>query len=148
VTDLLAWTLPVAVALLFLVHVYADELGRRSRRSLRIALVAGMYAVLIASTFGASPLRSLVIVPALCVIAMLAGVLLRVRVYLSAGMAFLAADLALEMLRHGLQSRPLAALFLTALGLLLVILMVVFSVERERVLRRYSMALGELRTWD
>jgi hypothetical protein len=64
------------------------------------------------------------------------------------GVAFPAGDLLLNLVRYGVQSRPLGALFLTVLGLCLVAAMVAFSLERERILRRYSLILGQLRTWD
>jgi hypothetical protein len=146
--DVLGYALPIALTVLTLVHVHADELGPRGRQVLRALVLVVLYAVCILSTFGTSPLRALVVVPAVCVLAILAGVLLRVRIYLVLGLAFLAADLGLEMLRHGIASRPLGALFLTVLGLALVATMVVFSLERERILRRYSVVLGELQTWD
>jgi hypothetical protein len=148
IADPLVWTLPVGLSLLFLVHLYSEELGRGAAHSLRVILVAAIHGVALASSVGLSPLRSLVIVPALCVLGMIAGVVLRVRAYLLVGVAFLAADLGLELFRHGLQSRPLAAVFLTALGLALVAAMVLFSIERERILRRYSLVVGEITTWQ
>jgi hypothetical protein len=42
----------------------------------------------------------------------------------------------------------LGALFLTLLGLALVAAMVLFSLDRERILRRYSLVRGELRAWE
>jgi hypothetical protein len=76
------------------------------------------------------------------------GTLLQVRVYVLMGVAFLAADLGANMLRFGLQSRLLGALFLTVLGLAIVAGMVYFSVQRERLMKRYSSIVGKLRAWD
>jgi hypothetical protein len=64
------------------------------------------------------------------------------------GVAFLAADLAANMLRYGLQHRLMGALFLTFLGLCIVAGMVYFSVQRERIMKRYSSIMGKLQGWD
>ncbi len=149
VGDPLAYGVPVALTLLFLVHTYADELGPAGRGSLRTLVLLAIYGLAVGTALvRVDVTRSLVLVPLLCVAGMLAGSVLRVRVYLTMGMAFLAGDLVLNLVRYGLESRPLGALFLTALGLALVAAMVAFSLERERILRRYSMILGELRSWD
>jgi hypothetical protein len=145
----LAYAIPVGVTLLALVHVYADELGRAQRKTLRRVIVASLYVLCVGDALlAATPLQALVLVPILCVAGIVMGAMIRVRVYLVMGVAFLAADLVLTMVRYGLDSRPLGALFLTLLGLLLVSAMVMFSLDRERILRRYSTVLGELRAWE
>ncbi|MBW2523729.1 MAG: hypothetical protein JRI23_06115 [Deltaproteobacteria bacterium] len=148
-SHLLAYAIPVGVTLLALIHVYSDELGRRPRKILRRVVVASLYVLSVGDALlAATPLQALVIVPLLCVAGIAIGAVTRVRIYLVMSVVFLAADLALTMLRYGLESRPLGALFLTLLGLLLIASMVMFSLDRERILRRYSTVLGELRAWD
>lgn len=146
---LLAYAIPVGVTLLAMIHVYADELGRAQRKILRRAVVASLYVLAVGDALlAATPLQALVLVPILCVAGIAIGAVTRVRIYLVMGVVFLAADLVLTMVRYGLDSRPLGALFLTLLGLLLVSAMVLFSLDRERILRRYSTVLGELRAWE
>lgn len=148
-SDLLAYAIPVGVTLLALIHVYAAELGRRPRKILRRIVVASLYVLSVGDALlAATPVQALVLVPILCVTGIAIGAVARVRVYLVMGVAFLAADLVLTMLRYGLESRPLGALFLTLLGLTLVSAMVLFSLHREQILRRYAMVLGELRAWE
>lgn len=149
VSDPLAYGVPVALSLLFLVHTYGDELGASGRNGLRTLVLLCIYGLAVGTALSRmDATRSLLLVPLLCVAGAVAGTMLRVRVYLTMGVAFLAGDLLLNLVRYGLMSRPLGALFLTALGLCLVAAMVAFSLERERILRRYSLILGELRTWD
>ena len=148
-SDLLLQASPVALALLVLTHLYRDELGRSASSSLRTLLLLCVYTIGVAEALTAvTPLQAVVVVPLLCVGGMLAGAVLRVRAYVLMGVGFLAADLILNMLRYGLASRPLGALFLTLLGVAMVSGMVIFSLERERILRRYSTIVGDLRTWD
>lgn len=147
--SLLAYALPLGLTALVLVHVYAAELGDGARQRLRVLILGALYAVCGAGALAeASPLQALVVVPALSVLGIVLGVVLRVRAYLVMSTAFLALDLLLQMVRYGLQSRPLGALFLTLLGLALVGAMVAFSLERERILRRYAGFVGELRRWE
>ncbi len=149
VGDPLAYGIPVALSLLFLVHTYSDELGTSGRNGLRTLVLLCIYGLAVGTALSRlDPVRSLLLVPLICVAGAVAGAMLRVRVYLTLGVAFLAGDLLLNLVRYGLMSRPLGALFLTALGLCLVAAMVAFSLERERILRRYSLILGELKTWD
>src|SRR5690606_24902091 len=140
---------PVAFSALLLVHVYAPELSRQSRHALRILVLGALYVMALGQAMSqATPVQALVVVPLLCVTTIVAGTMLRVRAYALMGVLFLAADLGANLLRYGLQSRVLGALFLTVLGLLIVAGMIYFSLERERLLRRYSAITGTLRAWD
>ena len=148
-SDLLLYVLPVSATLLVLVHLFKDELGKRGTNLLRALLLVSLYTLSTGKALlSLSPVQSLLVVPLICVAGMVAGVLLRVRVYVLMGISFLAADLLLNMLRHGLRSPHLGALFLTLLGLALVAGMVFFTLERERILRRYSAIFAELQTWE
>jgi hypothetical protein len=148
-SDVLLYALPVAATLLALVHIYGAELGRSGANVLRGLVLVSIYSLSVGrGLVSTTPLQALLLVPTLCVAGIVAGLLLRVRAYVLLGVGFLAADLVLTMVRYGLSSRPLGALFLTLLGLVLVAAMVVFSLERDRILRRYSVILGELRTWE
>lgn len=141
--------IPLGVTLLALLHVYEADVSVERRSLLRAVLLVGLYgsSVAVACT-DLSPLYALTVVPSLCVLGILAGTLLRIRSYLLLSVVFLAVDLVANMLRYGLASRTLGALFLTALGLLLVAAMVFFNLERERILRRYSSIRLQLRGWD
>lgn len=120
------------------------------RRSLlRALLLVGLYGSSVAvACSDISPPQALTVVPSLCVLGIMAGTLLRIRSYLLLSVVFLAVDLIANLLRYGLASRTLGALFLTALGLLLVAAMVFFNLERERILRRYASIRLQLRGWD
>jgi hypothetical protein len=148
-SDLMLTTVPLGLTVLCLIQVYRAELGRRGSHVLRALTLTAVYTTGLAQALTAlTPIQALVVVPTLCVAGIVAGTLFRVRAYALMGVGFLAADLGLNMVRYGLSSPALGALFLTLLGLLVVATMVVFSLERERILRRYSLILGELRSWD
>jgi len=147
--DTLLYAVPVAFSALVLVHVYANELGRQGRNSARTVILLALYVLALAQALAqATPFQALFVVPLLCVAAIAAGTLLQVRVYVLMGVAFLAADLAANMLRYGLQHRLMGALFLTFLGLAIVAGMVYFNIQRERLMKRYSSIMGRLQGWD
>jgi hypothetical protein len=148
-SDQLLYVVPVAVTLLGLVHIYAGDLGHRGSNALRAMILLALYTMSVARALSTlEVLHTLVLVPLLCVTGAILGTLLRIRVYVLMSIGFLALDLTVNMVHYGLARPHLGALFLTGLGLLLVAGMVVFSLERERILRRYSSILGELRTWE
>lgn len=148
-SDLLLYVLPISFSLLVLIHLYRQELGAQGSKATRTVVLVGLYSL---STGQAlltlSPLTALVVVPALCVAGLVVGTMFRIRIYVLMGVGFLAADLLLNMLQYGLMRPHLGALFLTLLGLILVVGMVVFTLERERILSRYSVIFNELRTWE
>jgi hypothetical protein len=148
-SDLQLYVIPLGISMLTLVQIYRREIGGPGCHALRSIVLGLLYTVALAKVFTlATPLQGLIVVPLLCVVGVGLGILLRVRSYVLIGTAFLSADLLVQLLRYGVANRLLGAIFLTALGLLVVGAMVVFSLERERILRRYSSLLGELRTWD
>ena len=148
-SDIMLYLLPGAVTLLGMVHIYRDELGERGARALRGTVLVLLYSLATGRALVLlSPFQALVLVPSICVAGIVAGTLLRVRVYVWMGVGFLAADLLLNMLRHGLAQPHLGALFLTLTGLMIVACMVVFTLEKERILSRYSAIFSELRTWE
>jgi hypothetical protein len=91
--------------------------------------------------------QTLVIIPMLCIVAMLAGTYLRIRSYIYLSIGFLATDLIFNMIHYGLEYPILGALFLTLLGLSIVGGMIVFSLERQRILNKYSAIFQEVKTW-
>ncbi|ACY18828.1 hypothetical protein [Haliangium ochraceum] len=148
-TAYLLYTLPVTLSLLLATHLYGVLLRQRGRHLGRSAVLLLFFGIALQQALSAvQPVQGLVLVPILCLVALAAGTVLRVRAYALTGVAFLALDLAAHLLRYGLESRILGAVFLTALGLVVIACMVVFSLERERLLRRYSAIIGQLRTWD
>ena len=148
-SDMMLYLLPLALTLLTLIHLYSPELGSRGCNALRVVVLVALYSLATGRALVLlSPFQAVVVVPAICVAGMVAGTLLRVRIYVWMGVAFLAVDLLLNMLRHGLAQPHLGALFLTLTGLLIVAGMVIFTLERERILARYSAVFNELRTWE
>lgn len=148
-SDVLLYAVPLALSALVLVHVYGPDLGQQGRNSARAAVLGALYVLALGQALvQTTPLQSLVVVPLLCVAAIAAGTILQVRVYVLMGVLFLAADLGANILRYGLESRVMGALFLTILGLAIVGGMVYFSVERERIMKRYASITGRLRAWD
>ena len=148
-SDMMLYLLPLSITLLSLVHIYSPELGPRGCKVLRALVLVTLYTLATGRALVVlSPFQALVVVPAICVAGIVVGTLLRVKVYVWMGVGFLATDLLLNMLRHGLVQPHLGALFLTLTGLVIVAGMVLFTLERERILTRYSAVFNELRTWE
>lgn len=146
ISDPQLYALPVGAALLFLAHVYRDGLSTTATIWIRIVAMGGVY---LASFFSVlafdAPSHSLVMA-CIAVGGAVAGVLLRVRSYLFLGAGFLVVDLATAIVRFGLSGQTAATIVLTGLGLALLASLVVWSLNRARIVgvaRAFGLELAE-----
>ena len=84
----------------------------------------------------------------MCLAAVALGGLLRVRVFLYVGAGFAAASVALNLLRFGLAHSQFWAFYLTVLGLGVLAVMVVTTVQRERLLQLRGFLRATVREWE
>ncbi|MBI5549585.1 MAG: hypothetical protein HY901_37340, partial [Deltaproteobacteria bacterium] len=147
--DLQYYVIPVGLTLVALSQIYRGSLGPAWQARLR---TLGILAIYLTSSWPAlSSLGSTVHLlwcVGLCVVGMLVGVAFRVRAYLYLGMAFMVTSLLGNMIRHGIDNHRLGAVFLTAMGALLIGGMVFFSAKREQVLERYRKYRTLLASWE
>ncbi|MEQ8984108.1 MAG: hypothetical protein RL846_39545 [Deltaproteobacteria bacterium] len=148
VQDPQLYALPIGASCLFLAHLYREELSDSAVATIRVIALFGVYLSSFVSvlTFDA-PSHSLVMA-VLAVLGALAGVTLRVRSYLLLGAGFLVVDLGTSVVRFGLSGQTAATLVLTCLGLSLLGGLVVWSLNRRRIVD-WCTAFGiEVRQWE
>jgi predicted membrane channel-forming protein YqfA (hemolysin III family) len=89
----------------------------------------------------------ILLLAALSIAGILAGIGLRVKSFLYLGSAFLVLDVVVNLFRIGLEDRIIGMVFLFATGVLILVAAVFFNLKRDEVLGRYREIRGELEQW-
>ncbi len=139
---------PLGVTLLVLVRVFTSELPADAAVKLRALGMGLLYAAVAWQPLFATSLPAL----ALCVFVCLGGIALgmhwRVRSYVLLGTGALMTTVITTLVRSGLAEPRLGALFLSALGLAVVVMMVVLSTKREELRARFMSLQRTMATWS
>lgn len=139
---------PLGVTLLVLVRVFSSELPADAAVKLRALGMGLLYAAVAWQPLFATSLPAL----ALCVFVCLGGIALgmhwRVRSYVLLGTGALMTTVITTLVRSGLAEPRLGALFLSALGLAVVVMMVVLSTKREELRARFMALQRTMATWS
>ncbi|MGV3620713.1 MAG: hypothetical protein ACO1OB_07840 [Archangium sp.] len=139
---------PVGMTVLVLVRVFTDELAADVVVKLRALGMAFLYAAVAWKPLFVTSLPAL----ALCVLVCLAGIALgmhwRVRSYVLLGTGALVTTVISTLVRSGLAEPRLGAILLSALGLIVVVVMVVVSTKREELRARMASVQRTMATWS
>lgn len=139
----IAFALPVGTTLAVLGRVYQERLGRHGPvvRSLATLFVFGATSFQVFEF--SSPWPALIL--AVCaILAVLLGILWRVRAYLYVGFACLLLDILANLTRWGMADRLRASLFGLGAGMALLVLGVLVAKHKQRLLERYR----RLKSWS
>jgi hypothetical protein len=133
----------VGTTLTILSHVYHERLGRQGSlvRSLASLFVFGATSY---EMFQFSSLWPALILAVSAVLAVLFGILWRVRVYLYVGFACLLLDILANITRWGMEDRLRASLLGLGAGMALLALGIVVAKHKQELLGRYR----KLQTWS
>jgi hypothetical protein len=144
-----AWVIPLALILLVSENIHRDQLDRDLAGGLRYLGICMIYvastADLVLVGLGSSAVLP-VVLAALCVAGVLAGILLRVRAFLFLGVGFLLVDV-LTMIWHAAVDRAHTWVWAASgivLGVAILALFAHFEKRKNDVLR----LVEELRSWD
>jgi fluoride ion exporter CrcB/FEX len=146
VVEPVAYVGTVGLTILVLAHLLRRTLDRDWALVLRYGACGAIHLTAFA-TWIDDPHRTLAMI-VLCLVGAAAGALLRVRPYLFLGSAFLLATLAVNLVRFGLEHNEFWAFYLSALGLIVLAVMVVRSTARERLQAAGSTIRQGLATWE
>jgi fluoride ion exporter CrcB/FEX len=146
VVEPVAYVGTVGLTILVLAHLLRRTLDRDWAIVLRYGACGAIHLTAFA-TWIDDPHRTLAMI-VLCLVGAAAGALLRVRPYLFLGSAFLLATLAVNLVRFGLEHNEFWAFYLSALGLLVLAVMVVRSTASDRLQAAGSTIRQGLATWE
>lgn len=142
------YLIPAALSVLVLVRVFQDELSDDARARLRALALTAIYAAAAWKPLVFDETWAMLLCALICVIGVGVGIATRIRSYVYLGSAFLVVTVATNLVRYGLRDHRLGAVFLSALGLMVVGFMVLLSAQRAELLRRYERVRQLLSSWE
>ncbi len=142
------YIVPAAVSVLALLHLHRRELRPRVLNGARLAALSVLYAGAGLDVFLRPELSVFVLALALALVGLIAGVALRIRVFLYAGVAFLVLNVAGQLVRFYPEQALSRALILLGLGTVITVGMVLFNLKREAILRGVRIVRADLAAWE
>lgn len=139
--------LPLGLTLLVLVRVFAGELPADAVVKLRAVGVGLLYAAVAWKPLFVTSLPALMLCVTVCLAGVALGMVWRVRSYVWLGAGALVVTVLSTLVRSGLAQPRLGALFLSALGLAVVVLMVLLSTRRAELKARFLAVQQTMATW-
>ncbi len=142
------FVIPAGLSALGLLRVFRDDFSAEWLARIRAVVVAVIYAAAAWKPLTFEGSWPMLICVAVCVVGVAAGVALRIRSYVYLGTGFLVTTVVANLVRHGVRDPRLGAVFLSALGLLVVGFMVVFTARRAELAKRYHRVRRLLEQWE
>ncbi|MHB8875527.1 MAG: hypothetical protein ACYC8T_17725, partial [Myxococcaceae bacterium] len=142
------FVIPAGISLLVLVRVFRAELSPTTQARLRAASICAIYAAAAWKPLTFDAPWAMLLCTVACLVGVAVGVALRIRSYVWLGTLFMVTTIIANLVRYGVRDARLGAVFLAALGLLVVGFMVMLSARREELLRRYQRLRQLLEQWD
>ncbi len=142
------YLIPASVSVLALLHLHRRELRPKVLNGARLAALSVLYAGAGLDVFLRPELGVFVLALALALLGIAVGVVLRIRAFLYAGVAFLVLNVVGQLLRFYPEQALSRALILLGLGAAITLGMVVFSLKREAILQRVRIARADLAAWE
>ena len=139
---------PAAVSVLALLHLHRRELRPNVLNGARLAALSALYAGAALDVFLRPELSVFVLALALALVGIVAGVALRIRAFLYAGVAFLVLNVGGQLIRFYPEQAMSRALILLGLGTVITVGMVLFNLRREAILRRVRIMRADLAAWE
>lgn len=140
--------IPAGLSLLALLEVFRAELSEDVRAKLRGLAMAAIYGATALRPLAFPTTWGLVLCAVTCVAGVGVGVVFRIRSYVLLGTVFLVTTVVATLVRYGVQEPRLGALFLSALGLVVVAVMVVVTTRRAQVQAQLSAMQRMLAQWE
>ena len=139
---------PAAISVLVLLHLHRHELRPKVLNGARLAALSLLYAGAGLDVFLRPELGVFVLALGLAFIGIMAGIALRIRAFLYAGVAFLVLNVIGQLLRFYPDQNLSRALILLGLGTVITLGMVVFNLKREAILQRIRLIRADLAAWE
>jgi hypothetical protein len=140
--------IPLGLTLLALAHVFTDELSPGAMVKLRAWGMGLMYVAVAWSPLTVTSIPALLLCVVVCLGGVALGALWRIRSYVVLGSGVLVTTVLATLVRSGLAEPRLGAIFLSLLGLVVVVVMVMISTRREELQARLAAMQRAMATWE
>jgi hypothetical protein len=146
--ELQYYVIPASLSALVLLRLFHDQLSSVARARLRALAITVLYGAAAWKPLVFDETWAMLLCALVCVLGVAAGVASRIRSYVYLGTAFLVVTVSANLVRSGMRDHRLGAVFLSALGLLVVGFMVLLSAQRAELLKRYERVRQLLGGWE
>ena len=140
--------IPLGLSLLALAHVFSDELDPGAMVKLRAWGMGLMYVGVAWSPLTVTSIPALLLCVLVCLGGVALGALWRIRSYVVLGSGVLVTTVLATLVRSGLAEPRLGAVFLSLLGLIVVVVMVMISTRREELQARLAAMQRAMASWE
>ena len=140
--------IPFGVSMLVLVWVFKESLEVATSARLRAIAVTIIYSAAAWGPLRFGPMWALWLCVLICVIGVALGIVLRIRSFVFLGTGFMVVSIAANLVSYGIREPRLGAIFLSALGLLVVGFMVLVTTKRAQLLEQYRSVQQLLSRWE
>lgn len=142
------YLVPAALSVLLLLHLHRNELKRGVLHGARLAALCALYAAATIDVFLVDNLWVFALALAVALGGIVAGIGLRTRAFLYAGVIFLVLNVLGQMLVLYPEQRLGKALLLIGLGALITGAMTWFNLKREQILQQIRVFRSDLIKWE
>ncbi|MBL8913738.1 MAG: hypothetical protein JNM17_23755, partial [Archangium sp.] len=139
---------PFGLTLLALAWLFRDEVSVRSQILLRAWGMGFVYAAMAWKPLTANSVGAMVLCVTVCLVGIGIGALWRIRSYVLLGSGVLVTTVLATLVRSGLAEPRLGAVFLSLLGLLVVVVMVLITTRRDELRERMASMQRVMATWS
>ncbi len=140
--------IPLGLTLLVLARVFSDELSLDAGVQLRAWGMGFMYAAVAWKPLMVTSVPALVLCVLVCLGGVALGAMWRIRSYVVLGSGVLVVTVLATLVRSGLAEPRLGAVFLSLLGLAVVVVMVGITTRREELQARFAAMQRAMATWE
>jgi len=142
------YVVPAALSVLILLHLHRKDLKRSVLNGMRLAAVSVLYACATLDFFLRPELSVFVLVLAVSLIGVAAGIAMRIRAFLYGGVIFMVLNVAAQLFLFYSEQTLGKGIVLMSLGTVILAGMIGFNIRREAILKRVRIFRADLERWD
>jgi len=142
------YTLPAALTVLFMLHAHKQALSPSTAHHLRLAALGAVYASVGADLFFRPELEVFALALLLAMLGVIVGIALRLKAFLYTATLFIVINVVVQLIHYTPEDTVGKAIILMVLGGVITVGMILFSLQREAIMRRVQGVWDHLAEWE
>jgi len=141
------YTVPASTTVLLMLQLHAAELKPSIAHAIRLTALGTLYATAMVDAFLRPETTIFLVAILLGLLGIILGIGLRMRAFLYTGTLFLILNILGQLMRFYPEGRLEKAIILIALGIIIMVSMIWFNLQRETILSRIRIMRADIATW-
>ncbi len=142
------YIVPACLSVLVLLHLHRKELKRSVLNNTRLAAVSTLYVCASLDFFLKGDLFYFKLAIGLSLAGMGIGIVLRIRAFLYAGVIFMVMNVAGQLILFYSRQTVWKGIVLVLVGAVIMGAMILFTIQKEAIVRRFRLLRTDMETWD